>query len=80
MGAQVAELYQELADQIVNHGLIDYLNTRNETIKIYKEQGRQSEIQARLNELKKEYDKNKNVIPYELAYLMASIETNICTT
>lgn len=69
LGAQVAELYQELADQIVNHGLIDYLNTRNETIKIYKEQGRQSEIQARLNELKKEYDKNKNVIPYELAYL-----------
>ena len=69
LGAQVAELYQELADQIVNHGLIDYLNNRNETIKIYKEQGRQSEIQARLNELKKEYDKNKNVIPYELAYL-----------
>lgn len=69
LGAQVAELYQELADQIVNHGLLDYLNTRNETIKIYKEQGRQSEIQARLNELKKEYDKNKNVIPYELAYL-----------
>ena len=49
--------------------MIDYLNNRNETIKIYKEQGRQSEIQARLNELKKEYDKNKNVIPYELAYL-----------
>ena len=69
LGAQVADLYQYLADQIINHGLIDYLNARNEVVTTYKEQGRQKEIQARLQELKDEYEKNKNVIPYELAYL-----------
>ncbi len=69
LGTQVADLYQDLADQIMNHGLIDYLNARNEVVNTYKELGRQREIQGKLEELKAEYEKNKNIIPYELAYL-----------
>lgn len=69
LGAQVAELYQDLADKIMNHGLIDYINDRNEVITTYKEQGKQKEIQQKLKQLEIEFKKNKNVIPYELAYL-----------
>lgn len=68
LGTQVAELYQDLADKIMNHGLIDYIKDRNMVIATYKEQGKQKEIQQKLEQLKIEFEKNKNVIPYELAY------------
>ena len=69
LGTQVADYYQELADQIMNHGLIEYLEARQETITTYKEQGRQKEIQGRLKEIQDEFEKNKNIIPHDLAYL-----------
>lgn len=69
LGTQVADYYQELADQIMNHGLIEYLEARLETITTYKEQGRQKEIQGRLKEIQDEFEKNKNIIPHDLAYL-----------
>lgn len=69
LGSQVAELYQDLADKIINHGYIDYINKKQEVIKTYKELGKQKEIQSTLNELQKEFEKDKNIIPKELAYL-----------
>lgn len=69
LGSQVAELYQDLADKIINHGYIDYINKKQEVIKTYKELGKQKEIQSTLNELQKEFEKDKNIIPKDLAYL-----------
>lgn len=69
LGSQVAELYQDLADKIINHGYIDYINKKQEVIKTYKELGKQKEIQSTLKELQKEFEKDKNIIPKDLAYL-----------
>ena len=69
LGTQVAEYYQDLADQLCNHDLEDYQNKRNEVLTIYKELGREKEIQSTLIELKKEFEESKNRIPYDLAYL-----------
>lgn len=69
LGSQVAELYQDLADKIINHGYIDYINKKQEVIKTYKELGKQKEIQSTLNELQKEFERDKNIIPKDLAYL-----------
>ncbi len=69
LGSQVAELYQDLADKIINHGYIDFINKKQEVIKTYKELGKQKEIQSTLNELQKEFEKDKNIIPKDLAYL-----------
>ena len=69
LGSQVAELYQNLADKIINYGYIDYINKKQEVIEKYKELGKQKEIQSTLNELKREFEINKNIIPRDLAYL-----------
>lgn len=69
LGTQVADYYQDLADQICNHDLLDYQIKRDEVLKTYKELGKTQEIQSTLIALKKELEENKNKIPYELAYL-----------
>lgn len=69
LGVQVANYYQDLADKICNHDLVEYQNKRNEVLTTYKELGKQKEIQPKLIELKKEFEQNKNKIPYDLAYL-----------
>lgn len=69
LGKQVAEYYQELANQILNYGKQEYLDRKDKLIQEYKEQGKKQEIQLALEELKKEYLINKNKIPKELAYL-----------
>jgi len=69
LGVQVAEYYQDLADQICNHDLLEYEKKRTEVLTTYKELGKAKEIQSTLNELKKELEINKNKTPYELAYL-----------
>ena len=69
LGSQVAELYQDLADKIINYGYIDYINKKQEIIKTYRELGKQKKIENTLNELQKEFEKNKNIIPRDLAYL-----------
>ena len=69
MGSQVADLYQDLADKIINHGYNDYLTKKQEVIKTYKELGKQKEIQSKLNELQEEFERDKNIIPKDLAYL-----------
>lgn len=69
LGKQVAEHYQELANQLCNYNISEYEERKQEVIKNYKVQDRKSEIQAALEELKKEYKTNHNRIPKDLAYL-----------
>lgn len=69
LGYQVANYYQNLADLILNHGLEEYQEKRREILTTYKKLGKQHEIQKALEELKNNFDENKNVIPYDLAYL-----------
>lgn len=69
LGKQVAEYYQELANQLCNYNIGEYKEKQKQLIEEYKEQGRKQEIQSALEELRKEYQVNKNKIPKELAYL-----------
>ncbi len=69
LGKQVAEYYQELANQLCNYNIGEYKERQQDLIKEYKEQNRKQEIQTALEELKKEYNVNQNKIPKELAYL-----------
>ena len=69
LGKQVAEYYQELANQLCNYNIGEFETRKQELINTYKEQGRKQEIQLALEELKKEYQVNKNKIPKDLAYL-----------
>lgn len=69
LGKQVAEIYQELANQICNYNKQEYIIKQEELIAKYKKQGRQKEISIAIDLLKKEYQKNVNKIPKELAYL-----------
>ena len=69
LGAQVANYYQDLANQICNHDLLNYQSQRDTVLKTYKELGKEKEIQTTLKTLKKEFQKSKNKIPYELTYL-----------
>lgn len=67
LGKQVAEYYQDLAVNL-NRGIGDYLEAREEIIRTYKEQGRRTEIQAALDELKCSLN-DETTIPKDLCYL-----------
>lgn len=69
LGKQVAEYYQELANQLCNYNIGDYKEKQQELILEYKRLGKKQEIQSALEELKKEYAINRNKIPKDLAYL-----------
>ena len=69
LGKQVAEYYQEIANQLINYGKQEFIDKKNTLIKEYKEQGRKTEIQDALKELNKEYLENKNKMPKDLCYL-----------
>ena len=69
LGSQVAKYYQELADLICNHDLEGYIRRRQEVLATYKDLGREKEIQTTLNQLKKDFNQSKNIVPYEFAYL-----------
>ena len=69
LGKQVAEYYQELANQLCNYNIGEYKEKQQKLIKTYKEQGRKQEIQSALMELKEEYKIDHKKIPKELAYL-----------
>lgn len=72
LGKQVAEYYQDLADGICNRGLDAYFIEKAKLIETYKAEGRKSEIQKALVELKKKYQENQDRIPKDLAYLEGS--------
>lgn len=69
LGKQVAEYYQELANQLCNYNIGEYKEKQQELIKKYKEQGRKQEIQSALMELKEKYKTDHKEIPKDLAYL-----------
>ena len=68
MGKQVADYYQNLAIELCS-GKEEMYKRKDEIIKTYKEQGKKSEIQKALKELKEEYKHNKPELPNELCYL-----------
>lgn len=69
LGKQVAEYYQKLAIEIAQ-GKEEYFQKRDEIIRTYKEQGRRTEIQAALKELK--WERHQNEIPDDLCFLQES--------
>ena len=68
LGKQVAEHYQRLAINL-SRGYGDYLERRDEMIRSYKEQGRKSELQAALKQLKWEVYEGDAPMPEDLCYL-----------
>lgn len=72
LGKQVAEYYQELANQLCNYNIGEYKEKQQELIKTYKEQGRKQEIQSALKKLKEDYQIDHKKIPKDLAYLEGS--------
>lgn len=68
LGKQVAELYQKLAINL-NCGYGEYLEKRDEIIRIYKEQGRKSEIQSALKQIRWQVHESTASIPEDLCYL-----------
>lgn len=70
LGKQIAEYYQDKADQIVNHDMASYYAKRDEIIASYKTEGRRGEIQDALEKLKAEYKRKKlDVVDKDLAWL-----------
>ena len=69
LGVQIANYYQELANQICNYNTDEIDKQIEEVISNYKKLGKEKEIQNKIKELKKEKEINKNKIPYDLAYL-----------
>lgn len=68
LGKQVADYYQNLAIELCS-GREEMFKSKEEIIKIYKEQGRKAEIQKALKELESEYKENKPNLPNDLCYL-----------
>jgi RNA-splicing ligase RtcB len=66
LGLQVARIYQNLAIEL-HSGKEEYLRQRDEIIQSYKEQGRRSEIQQALKELR--WDRQEADMPEDLCYL-----------
>ena len=76
LGKQVAEYYQELANQLCNYNIGEYKEKQQELIKTYKEQGRKQEIQSALIKLREEYKIDHKKIPKDLAYLEGQYRGN----
>lgn len=72
LGKQVAEIYQELAVRQCE-GKEEYYKKRKEMIAACKESGRSCEIEKALQSLREEYEKGKETLPKELAYLQGDI-------
>ena len=68
LGKQVAELYQQMAIDL-HKGIGVYLETREEIIRTYNEQGRNKEIQKALKELKDKREKETPDMPEDLCFL-----------
>ena len=68
LGKQVAEYYQRLAINL-SRGYEDYIVKRDEIIRTYKEQGRRSEIQEALKQLRWQVYEGDTPIPEDLCYL-----------
>ena len=71
LGKQVADYYQSLAVDL-HKGKEKYFNQRDAIIKTYKEQGRRSEIQDALKELRKNFEEQDLFVPEDLCWLYGS--------
>lgn len=71
LGTQVAEYYQGLAVDL-NLGKEIYFKEREDLIRSYKEQGRRSEIQAKLKEMDKAWKSKEPTLPPDMCYLYGS--------
>lgn len=71
LGTQIARIYQSLAIDL-NLGKEELFRKKEEIIRVYKEQGRRSEIQKALKELNCEFEAKKPTMPKELCYLHSS--------
>ena len=65
---QVAEVYQQLAVDL-HMGKESYFKQRDEIIRTYKEEGRRSEIQQALKELKNNYETQALAVPADICWL-----------
>ena len=75
LGKQVAEIYQRLAVDL-HKGKEDYFRQRDDIIRTYKEQGRSTEIQAALLELKANYISHEPEVPTDLCWLYGEFLEN----
>ncbi len=71
LGKQVAEHYQNRAIDL-NLGKEEYLKTREDIIRTYKEQGRGSEIQSTLKQMEKDWAAKETTLPRDLCFLYGS--------
>ena len=71
LGKQVAEYYQKLAVDL-NLGKEEYFKKREEIIRVYKEEGRKTEIQGALKTLEKEWIAKEPTLPADLCFLYGS--------
>ena len=71
LGKQVAEIYQQLAIDL-HAGKEAYFKERDEIIRTYKEQGRRSEIQETLKQLKQNYETQDLDAPNDICWLYGS--------
>lgn len=67
LGKQVAEIYQEKAIEYCSYKK-EMQNEKNDIIKLYKEQGKEKEIQQALVDITEKY-KDKTKLPKDLCYL-----------
>lgn len=68
LGKQVAEIYQNIADEYCNHVKQDHQKARQDLINKLKAKGRQKEISKKLEEFEMNYKEEKK-IPHDLCYL-----------
>lgn len=68
LGKQVAEIYQRLAVDL-HMGKEEFFRKKDEIIRTYKADGRRSEIQDALRELKKNYETQVSKVPEDICWL-----------
>ena len=68
LGKQVAEHYQKLA-VLLDRGFEEYFEKRDQIIATYKAEGRKTEIEGALKELKRQVFKGDSAMPEDLCFL-----------
>ncbi len=71
LGKQIAEIYQQMAVEL-HMGKDEYVRKREDIIRTYKEEGRQTEIQTALKELENEFQSKDLDAPKDICWLWGS--------
>ncbi len=72
LGNQIARYYQNLAIE-THKGLADFIQEEERIIAVYKASGKQKEIQKKLNQMRKNYQKRIPKYPKDLCYLQGDL-------